>query len=68
MGLIPGPVVVPKVPEKSRAIPLHTLRACVAYKKGGNIHSRIWKERVDVSIHGAIKAFFSGMRKTIGNL
>ena len=32
----PHPHLVPKVLEKSRAIPLLTLRACVAYKKGEN--------------------------------
>ena len=33
MGLNLPPHLVPKVLEKSRAIPLLTLRACVAYKK-----------------------------------
>ena len=36
VGLTPSPHLVPKVLEKSRAIPLPTLRACVAYKKGEN--------------------------------
>ena len=34
MGLTPPPHLVPKDLEKSRAIPLLTLRACVAYKNG----------------------------------
>jgi len=33
VGLTPHPQLVPKVPEKSRAMALLTLRACVAYKK-----------------------------------
>jgi len=33
----PPPHLVPKVLENSRAIPLLTLRACVAYKKGKNL-------------------------------
>ena len=40
VGLTPHPYLVPKVIEKSRAIPLLTLRACVAYKKGGNLPTR----------------------------
>ena len=40
MGLHPPPHVVPKVLEKSRAIPLLTLRACVFYKKGENLHKQ----------------------------
>ena len=36
VGLTRHPNLVPKVLEKSRAIPLPTLRACVAYKKGEN--------------------------------
>ena len=35
--LTPQPHLVPKVLEKSRAIPLLTLRTCVAYKKGENL-------------------------------
>ena len=37
VGLTPHSHLVPKVLEKSRAIPLLTLRACVAYKKGENL-------------------------------
>ena len=37
VGLTPHPYLVPKFLEKSRAIPLLTLRACVAYKKGENL-------------------------------
>ena len=37
VGLTPHPHLLPKVLEKSRAIPLLTLRACVAYKKGENL-------------------------------
>jgi len=37
VGLTPHPPVVPKVLEKRRAIPVLTLRACVAYKKGENL-------------------------------
>jgi len=37
MGLTPTPHLVSKVLEKSRAIPLLTLRACVAYKNGRNL-------------------------------
>ena len=33
MGLTPHPLLMPKVLEKSRAIPLLTITACVAYKK-----------------------------------
>jgi len=33
VGLIPHPHLVPEVPETSTAIPLLTLRSCVAYKK-----------------------------------
>ena len=33
----PHPHLLPKVLEKSRAIPLLTLRACLAYKKGENL-------------------------------
>jgi len=33
-GADPHPHLVPKVLEKIRAIPLLTLRVCVAYKKG----------------------------------
>jgi len=33
VGLTLQPLLVPKVLEKSRVIPLLTLRACVAYKK-----------------------------------
>jgi len=36
VGLTPHPHLVPKVLEKGRAIPLLTLRACVAYRKGEN--------------------------------
>ena len=34
---LPQPNLVPEVLEKSRAIPLLTLRARVAYKKGENL-------------------------------
>jgi len=34
VGLTPHPHLVPKVLEKGKAIPLLTLRAWVAYKKG----------------------------------
>jgi len=34
VGLTPHPYLEAKVLEKSRAIPLLTLRACLAYKKG----------------------------------
>ena len=34
VGLTPHPHLLPKVLEKSTDIPLLTLRACVAYKKG----------------------------------
>ena len=37
MGMTPHPHLVPKVLEKSRAMPLLTLRACVAYKKAENL-------------------------------
>ena len=37
VGLTPHAHLVPKVLEKSRAISLLTLRACVAYKKGENL-------------------------------
>ena len=37
VGLTPHPHLVPKVLEKSRAIPLLTVRACVAYEKGENL-------------------------------
>jgi len=36
-GLPSHPNLVPKVLEKSRAIPLLTLRACMAYKKDENL-------------------------------
>ena len=36
-GWPPTPHLVPKVLEKGRAIPLLTLKACVAYKKGENL-------------------------------
>jgi len=61
------PHLVPKVLEKSRAIPLLTLRACVAYKKGENpylnVHPsgrqtacrRLHNEKLQ-SLHGAIKS------------
>jgi len=38
VGLTPHPHLVPKVLEKSRAIPLLILRACVANKKSENHH------------------------------
>ena len=37
MGLTPPPHLMPKVLENSRAIPLLTIRACVAYKKSENL-------------------------------
>jgi len=37
VGLTPHPRLVPKVLEKIRAIPLLTIRAFVAYKKGENL-------------------------------
>ena len=37
MGLTYHPRLVPKVLEKIRAVPVLTLRACVAYKKGENL-------------------------------
>jgi len=37
VGLIPHPLLVPKVQDKSIATPLLTLRTCVAYKKGENL-------------------------------
>ena len=37
VGLTPHPHLVPKVIEKSTAIPLLTLRAFVAYEKGENL-------------------------------
>jgi len=37
VGLTPHPKLVPKVLEKSKVIPLLTLRGCVAYKKGENL-------------------------------
>jgi len=37
VGLSPHPHLVPKVLEKSRTIPLLTLKACVAYKKRENV-------------------------------
>jgi len=37
VGLTPHPHLVLKVLEKSRAIPLLTLRACMACKKGENL-------------------------------
>jgi len=37
VGLTPHPYLLPKVLKKSRAIPLLTLRAFVAYKKGENL-------------------------------
>ena len=37
VGLTPHPHLVPKVLQKSKAVPLLTLRACVAYKKGENL-------------------------------
>ena len=40
-GWPPHPHLVPKVLEKSRAIPLLTLRACVAYTKGENLHCKL---------------------------
>jgi len=39
VGLTPHPHLVPRVLEKSRAIPLLTLRACVSYKKRENLPS-----------------------------
>jgi len=36
-GADPHPHLVPKVLEKSRAIPLLTVRVCVAYNKGENL-------------------------------
>jgi len=41
LRLNPTPHLVPMVLEKSRAIPLLTLRACVAYKKGENLPTSI---------------------------
>ena len=41
MGLTPHPRLVPKVLEKSTAIPLLTQRACVAYKRGENLPTSI---------------------------
>jgi len=38
VGLTPHPHLVPKILENSRAIPLLTLRARVAYKNGENLH------------------------------
>ena len=40
MGLTPHRHLVPKILEKSRAKPLLTPRACVAYKKGENLPKR----------------------------
>ena len=40
VGLTPHPYLVPKALEKSTAIPLLTLRACLAYKKGENLPTR----------------------------
>jgi len=37
VGLTPHPHPVPKILQKSTAIPLLTLRVCVAYKKGENL-------------------------------
>jgi len=37
VGLTPQPVLVPKVLQKSIAIPLLALRASVAYKQGENL-------------------------------
>ena len=37
VGLTPHPHLVPKVLEKNRAIPVLTLRVCVAYKRGENL-------------------------------
>jgi len=39
---LPHPHLVPKVIEKSKAIPLLTLRACVAYKMGENLPTWIY--------------------------
>jgi len=41
VGLTPHPQLMPKVLEKSRAMPLFTLRACVAYRKGWEPTCRI---------------------------
>ena len=40
MELTPHFHLVPNVLEKSRAIPLLTLRACVAYKKGEDLPTK----------------------------
>jgi len=45
VGLTTYPHLVPKVLEKSRAIPLLTLRACVAYKKGENLPTSVKAKR-----------------------
>ena len=43
MGLTP-PNLVPKVLEKSKAMPLLTLKACVAYKNGENLPTLLRKK------------------------
>jgi len=40
-GWPPHPLLVPKVLEKSRTIPLLNLRACVAYKNGENLITNV---------------------------
>ena len=44
MGLTPHPHLECRGPRKSRAIPLITLRAFVAYKKGENLRTRSQKK------------------------
>ena len=42
MGLTPHPRLECRGPRKSRAIPLLTLRVCVAYKKGENLPTKVY--------------------------
>jgi hypothetical protein len=51
VGLTPPPHLVPKGPRKSRAIPLLTLRACVAYKKGENLPTHIQNKTFFLNHH-----------------
>jgi len=53
-GLTPHHQPVPKVLEKSRAIPLLTLRSSVAYKKGENLPKLFGPKCL---IKGSVKLF-----------
>ena len=62
MTLITPPHLVPKVLEKNRTIPLLTLKAGVAYKKGENLHIGCC-----VNTEDAFESFICSYRRKIGS-